>query len=96
MKRFFGILTVFLLLVYPAISAAEMSGKELLEKCQALEKLKDNPSSLSSKDATGIVYCFGYIDSFMDTFYFQVRAKIVPSLPYCKRGDDMRCSLIFP
>jgi hypothetical protein len=25
----------------------------------------------------------GYIDSFIDTFYFQVRAKIVPSVPYC-------------
>jgi hypothetical protein len=62
---------------------AQMNGKELLEKCEALEKLNEKSPSLSSKEATGIVYCLGYVDSFMDTFDFQVRAKIVPSVPYC-------------
>ncbi len=83
MKKFFCIFITVLFLAYPIISTAEMTGSELLEKCQALEKLKDNPPSLSSKEATGVVYCLGYIDSFIDTFYFQVQAKIVRSVPYC-------------
>jgi len=82
-KKYFVIFTAFLLIACPAITAAEMTGKELLEKCEPLEKLKGNAPSLSSKEATGIVYCLGYIDSFIDTFNFQVRAKIVPSVPYC-------------
>jgi len=82
-KRFLWIITIVLLGTFPAISMAEMTGKELLQKCEPLEKLAEDPASLTSKESTGIVYCLGYIDSFMDTFSFQVRAKIVRSIPYC-------------
>ena len=83
MKRIFWIIIIVLLGVFPAISTAEMTGKELLENCQPLEKLNDNPPSLTSKESTGIIYCLGYIDSFMDTFSFQKTARIVPAIPYC-------------
>ena len=83
MKRFSWMMFLVFFCTIPALSMAEMTGKELLQKCEPLEKLNDTPPSLSSKEATGIVYCLGYIDSFMDTFSFQVQAKIVPSVPYC-------------
>ena len=83
MKKNFWILIALLILAFPAITTAEMSGKELLQKCQPIEKLNESSPSLTSKETTGIVYCLGYIDSFMDTFSFQVQAKIVPSIPYC-------------
>jgi len=48
-----------------------------------LEKLDEAPASLTSREASGIVYCLGYIEGFMDTFSFQRAARIVPAIPYC-------------
>ena len=73
------LLVVCLLVLLPTFASAEINGNTLLQKCAPIEKLYDDPASLSSKEASGVVYCLGYIDSFMDTFYFQVRAlKIRP------------------
>ena len=74
---------VILFLCIPALAIGGMDGNELLLKCEPIEKLYDDPASLNSKEASGVVYCLGYLDSFTETFYFQVQAKIVPSVPYC-------------
>ena len=71
------------MLFIPGVATGGVDGKELLQKCEPIEKLYEDPSSLSSKEASGVVYCLGYIDSFVETFYFQTQAKILPSLPYC-------------
>jgi hypothetical protein len=83
MKKNFWIIIALLLLAFPAITTAGMTGKELLQKCEPIEKLNESSPSLTSQETTGIVYCLGYIDSFIDTFYFQVQAKIVQTVPYC-------------
>ena len=83
MKKFLWIIFMVFFCAIPALSMAGMTGKVLMQKCEPLGKLDEEQASLTSKEATGIVYCLGYIDSFMDTFSFQVRAKIVPSVPYC-------------
>jgi len=74
---------VNLVLFFPGHARAASDGNELLQKCGPIEKLFDDPASLSSKEASGVVYCLGYIDSFMETFGFLVQAKIVAGLPYC-------------
>ena len=80
---------VSLFLFMPALAMGGVDGKELLQKCEPIEKLYDDPASLSSKEASGVVYCLGYLDSFMETFYFQVQAKIVPSVPYCMPEEEL-------
>ena len=74
---------VGLFLLAPALAMGGTDGNALLLKCEPIEKLYEDPASLSSKEASGVVYCLGYIESFTETFYFQVQAKIVPSVPYC-------------
>ena len=83
MKKFLWIIFMVFFCAIPALSMAGMTGKELLQKCEPLEKLDEEQASLTSKEATGIVYCLGYIESFMDTFSFQRDARIVPAVPYC-------------
>jgi len=78
-----------LLLLLPTYALGEVDGNALLQKCEPIEKLYEDPASLSSKDASGVVYCLGYLDSFMETFSFQVMAKIVPSVPYCMPEDQL-------
>jgi hypothetical protein len=82
-KRFSWIMFLVFFCTVPALSMAEMTGKELLQKCEPVEKLDEDPASLTSREATGVVYCLGYIESFMDTFSFQRDARIVPAVPYC-------------
>lgn len=89
MKLVAWVFIISLLLFSPAVALAELDGNGLLLKCEPIEKLYTNPESLSSKEASGVVYCLGYIDSFMDTFYFQVRAKIVEALPYCMPTEEI-------
>jgi hypothetical protein len=89
MKPVQYLLAVCLLVSLPTFASAEINGNTLLQKCAPIEKLYDDPASLSSKEASGVVYCLGYIDSFMDTFYFQVRAKIVPSVPFCIPEEEL-------
>jgi hypothetical protein len=78
-----------LLLAMPTFANAVVDGHELLEKCEPIEKLYNDPASLSSKEGSGVVYCMGYTDSFIETFYFQVKAKIVPSVPFCMSEEDL-------
>ncbi len=85
----YSILLVCLLLAMPVFANAGVDGSELLQKCEPIEKLYDDPASLSSKEGSGVVYCMGYIDSFIETFYFQVKAKIVPSVPFCMPEKDL-------
>lgn len=89
MIRHFLLPVLFLFLIFPAGAFAAVAGAELLQKCQPIEKLDSAPESLSSREASGVVYCLGYVDSFMETFYFQVQAKIVPALPYCLPSEDL-------
>jgi len=72
-----------LFLLMPSFALAALDGNELLKKCGPIEKLYDNPASLSSQEASDAVYCLGYMDSFLETFYFQYKARIVPAIPYC-------------
>lgn len=88
MKRVGLFIIVNLLLFFPALVHATLDGNELLQKCGPIEKLFDDPASLSSKEASGVVYCMGYIDSFMETFSFQVQAQIVTGLPYCLPEEE--------
>lgn len=83
MKSVSWFIIVILFLCIPSLAIGEMNGEQLLLKCEPIEKLYDDPTALSSKEASGVVYCLGYLDSFTETFYFQVKAKIVPSVPYC-------------
>ena len=83
MKKSIWIFAILVLCAFPAISMGEVTGEQFLLLCAPLEKLDKDPTSLTSKEATGIVYCLGYIESFMDTFSFQKAARIVPGIPYC-------------
>lgn len=89
MKRASCFFIAGLLLFLPALALAGVDGKELLQKCEPIEKLYSDPQSLSSSEASGVVYCIGYIDSFMETFDFEVQARIVPALPYCLPEKDL-------
>lgn len=83
MKYMSWFIVIGLLVLLPAVARAELDGNRLLQKCEPIEKLSSGPESMTSSEASGVVYCLGYLDSFLETFSFQVRAKIVPSLPYC-------------
>jgi len=89
MKPAAWLLLASIFLFVPTIARAALDGNELLQKCEPIEKLYSDPESLSSKQASGVVYCLGYIGSFIETFYFQRMAKIVPALPYCLPGDGL-------
>lgn len=89
MKRAAGLFIVCLCFFVPALACAGVDGKELLQKCEAISKLYDDPASLDSKEATGVVYCLGYIDSFIETYSFQRQAQLVPGIPYCFPNDDV-------
>lgn len=89
MKFTSWIVLIGLIVFLPTAARAELDGNGLLQKCEPIERLYSDPESLSSKEASGVVYCLGYIDSFQETFYFQVRAKIVPSVPYCLPEGDV-------
>ena len=89
MKAVSSILAVCLFFAMPAFVNAAVDGHELLQKCEAIDKLYDDPASLSSKEGSGVVYCLGYIDSFIETFAFQFQAKLVPGVPYCLPEKDL-------
>jgi len=73
----------------PSFALAGLDGNGLLQKCGPIEKLYDDPASLSSQEGSGVVYCLGYVDSFLETFYFQRQAKIVPAVPYCLPDEKL-------
>jgi hypothetical protein len=89
MKRAPWFLLISLFLFMPGLAIGGLDGNELLQKCEPIEKLYDDPASMDSKEASGVVYCLGYIDSFIETFYFQVQAKILPSVPYCMPEEQL-------
>jgi len=89
MRRASWFFIMGLFLFMPSLAIGGVDGKALLQKCEPIAKLFDDPASLSSKEASGGVYCLGYIDSFMETFSFQVQAKIVPSVPYCMPEEEI-------
>ena len=89
MKSAAYLLALCMLLSAPGLAHAAADGKELLQKCEPIEKLYDDPAALSSREASGVVYCLGYIDSFMETFDFQAQAQIVPGVPYCLPEEDV-------
>lgn len=85
-----NVLWIFIMfLFFPVCVHAAVDGNELLQKCGPIEKLYSAPDSLNSKEASGVVYCLGYLDSFIETFQFQVKAKIVPSVPYCMPDEKV-------
>ena len=83
MKYISGLLVAGLFFLFTGNARAAFDGHALLQKCEPMEKLYNDPASLSSSEATGVIYCMGYIDSFMDTFRFQVQSRIVTGVPYC-------------
>ena len=83
MKCTTGFIAAMLILILPGIALAALDGNGLLQKCGPIEKLYDDPASMSSKEASGVIYCLGYIDSFIETFDFQVQAQILKGVPYC-------------
>jgi len=83
MKALSYILAISFCFTLSTLANAAVDGNELLQKCEPIEKLYDDPASLSSKEGSGVVYCLGYIDGFMETFSFQLQAQIVPGVPYC-------------
>jgi len=83
MKSASWLLIVCLFIGVPIFADAAVNGNELLQKCEPIEKLYDEPGSLTSSEASGVVYCMGYIDSFIETFSFQYQAQLVPGVPYC-------------
>ena len=89
MKLALYILAVYLFVSMPTFVLAAADGNALLQKCEPIEKLYDDPASLSSKEASGVVYCLSYIDSFIETFDFQFQAKIVPGVPYCLPEENL-------
>ena len=89
MKAASWLLFVCLFFWKPAYANAAANGNELLQKCGPIEKLDNDPGSLSSNEASGVVYCMGYIDSFMETFSFQFQAQLVPGVPYCLPEADV-------
>ena len=83
MKVFSYILAISFCFTLSTLANAAVDGNELLQKCGPIEKLYDDPASLSGTEGSGVVYCLGYIDGFMETFSFQFQAQIVPGVPYC-------------
>ena len=55
----YSILLVSLLVAMPVFANTGVDGSELLQKCEPIEKLYDDPASLSSKEGSGVVYCMG-------------------------------------
>ena len=83
------VLISVVLLFFPGSVHAIEDGHDLLQKCGPIMKLYSEPESLSSKEASGVVYCMGYIDSFIETFRFQVETQIVASVPYCMPSEKV-------
>ncbi len=89
MKPALRFLIITLFAIMPSLASGGVTGNVLKQKCEPINKLYDDPASLSSKEGSGVVYCIGYIDSFIETFDFQVKAKIVPGLPYCLPVNEL-------
>ena len=83
MKYLVRLIIACFLTAIPLVAHAELDGNELLQKCEPITRLTDDPTSLNQAEGSGVVYCMGYVDSYIDTFYFEVQAKIIPSVPFC-------------
>lgn len=64
MKGAAATVIVFFLMCVPSV--ADTTGRDLLEKCQALENAIDNSAQASASDLAAGIFCQGYVSGITD------------------------------